>query len=126
MSKKRSRTERRFRAIQRLEEVEITVQEPCAVSWEEMNGDRSVRVCHVCNLNVYNFAGLSPDEIVALLNQHEGKLCAQFYARPDGTMTVEACDRSGENHKFERGGLVIRPHDLAPLPPDNACGGEAE
>jgi hypothetical protein len=126
MSKKRSRTERRFRAVQRLEDVEITVQEPCPVAWETMKGDRFVRFCSVCELHVYSFAGLQPDEIVALLNQHEGKLCAQFYARPDGTMTIEPCEQSVGDPKLERGGLIIRPHDLTPLPPDHASGDDPE
>jgi hypothetical protein len=111
MSKKLPRKERRFRAIRRLEDVEITVQEPCTIPWETMEGDRSVRKCPICQLNVYNFVGMSPDEILALINQHEGKLCAQFYARSDGTMTVAACDQPEADlyDPFFRGGLIISP-----------------
>lgn len=126
MSKKRSRIERRFRAVQRLEDVEITVQEPRAVSWDAMSGDRFVRLCPVCQLHVYNFAGLPPDEIVKLLNQHEGQLCAQFYARPDGTMTVEPCGHSGKESELERGGLIVRPSNSSPLPPDDSSRNKAK
>jgi hypothetical protein len=107
MSKKLPRKERRFQAIRRLEDVEIIVREPCTVSWGNMEGDRFVRKCPICQLNVYDFAGMPPDKILALINQHEGKLCAQFYARSDGTMTVESCDQSGERNRFIRGGLII-------------------
>jgi hypothetical protein len=71
-----------------------------------MEGGSYVRNCPLCHLNVYNFAGLSADEILALINQYEGKLCAQFYARADGTMTMEACDQQG-NNRLIRGGLEI-------------------
>lgn len=125
MSKKRSRIDRRFQAIQRLEDVEIKLQEPCAASWGAMNGDRFVRFCSVCELYVYNFATLSPDEIVKLLNQYEGKLCAQFYARPDGTMTVEPCGQRGAS-RLARGRVVVRPHDSATLPPNDSSGNESE
>ncbi|HEY9801322.1 MAG TPA: hypothetical protein V6D25_13265 [Leptolyngbyaceae cyanobacterium] len=106
MSKKRPRKQRRFQVIYRLEDVEIRVEKPCSFSWGEMVGDRYVRNCPLCHLNVFDFAGLSPDEILALINQYEGKLCAQFYARADGTMTVEACDQQGD-HPLIRGGLEI-------------------
>lgn len=105
MSKKRPQRVRRFRSVQRLEDVEIIVKDPCLVSWSDLVGDRHVRKCYVCQLNVYNFIGLSPQEILALINQHEGKLCAQFYARADGTMTLEPCDE--ERNQISRGGLFI-------------------
>ncbi|WP_319420142.1 hypothetical protein [Pleurocapsa sp. FMAR1] len=107
MSKKLPRKERRFQAIRRLEGVEIRVQKPCTFSWGDMQGDRLVRKCPFCCLNVYDFARMSRAQILALVNQHEGKLCAQFYARADGTMTVEPCHQSGEGDRFIRGGLII-------------------
>ncbi|HEY9646669.1 MAG TPA: hypothetical protein V6C88_09880 [Chroococcidiopsis sp.] len=116
MSKKTSRKERRLRAIRRLEDVEISVEEPCQVPWEQMTGDRLVRHCHVCDLNVYNFAGMSPEQILALVNQREGRLCAQFYAREDGTMTVNPC--SGESNELMRGGLVVSAKSDADLDTD--------
>ncbi|MGV0028944.1 hypothetical protein [Phormidesmis priestleyi] len=68
-----------------------------------MVGDRRVRKCPYCQLNVYNFMGMAPDEILEVINAHEGKLCAQFYARSDGTMTLEVCDDQGEPHRLDRG-----------------------
>lgn len=109
MSKKITRKEKRFQAIRRLEDAKIAVQNPCDVSWSDMAGERSVRKCPICQLNVYDFAGMSPDRILAVVNEYEGKLCAQFYARSDGTMTVESCNQSGEGHHLIRGRLITSP-----------------
>lgn len=46
-------------------------------------------------------------------NQYEGK-CAQFYARADGTMTVEPCDQREEMHRFMRGELIISQQEAEP------------
>lgn len=107
MSKKVSTQERRFKAIRRLEGINIILEKPCCVPWSAMRGDRRVRLCDRCNLNVYNFAGMSPDEILELINAHEGRLCAQFYVRADGVVTLQACDESEQFDRLERGGLRI-------------------
>jgi hypothetical protein len=116
VSKKRTRKDRRFQAVRRLEDVEILVEEPCTVLWRDMKGDGLVRKCYLCNFNVYDFAGMHPDQILALINQHEGKLCAQFYARSDGTMTMESCDGDHWNHLI-RGGLIVSQKPEAEQPP---------
>jgi hypothetical protein len=51
-----------------------------------MQGDDRVRYCPECKLNVYNFSALSPREIERLVAQTEGRLCARYYQRADGTM----------------------------------------
>lgn len=71
-----------------------------------MEGDDTVRKCHACQLNVYNFAGMSPEEICDVINRHGDKLCAQFYARSDGTMTIESC--AEQDHVMLRGRIAIR------------------
>lgn len=50
---------------------------------------------------------MTSDQILALINQHEGKLCAQFYARVDGTMIVEPCNERKEEHHFIRGRIIV-------------------
>ncbi len=79
MPRKVSRQEKRFQALRRLENVEIILQNLCLMSWSEMVGDRCVRKCHHCQLNVYNFTAMAPDEILEVIKAHEGKLCAQLY-----------------------------------------------
>ena len=71
-----------------------------------MEGNGYVKKCHYCQLNVYDFLGMSPDEILDLINRYEGKLCAQFYARTDGTMTLGPCSEARGN-LLERGRILI-------------------
>jgi hypothetical protein len=104
-----AKREQRLKAVRRLEDVEIINQNPCDARWQDMRGDDRVRHCFYCNLNVYNFAGLSPAEIFQIIQTHEGRLCAQFYARADGTMTLEDCDR--QEQALLRGRLVIQPRE---------------
>lgn len=102
-----SKKERRFKAVSRLDNVEIIIQEPCQVRWSDMVGDEHVRKCHYCDLNVYNFITMSPDEIINLINLHEGKICAQFYARADGTMTMAFCQERQKDYGMIRGRIVV-------------------
>lgn len=87
-----SRSEKRLKAVRRLREIEIFTQEPCAVRWDQMEGTGRVRKCLLCNLNVYDFSSMKPEEILDVIRLHEGRLCAQFFARSDGTMTIEHCN----------------------------------
>ena len=47
---------------------------PCPASWEHMKGDDRVRFCGECQLNVYNFAELSDEEVQKLILETEGRL----------------------------------------------------
>jgi hypothetical protein len=107
MSKKLSKRERRLKALQRLENIEMILENPCNVSWTEMQGSDRTRTCDRCQLTVYNFVGLPPDAILELIRQHESKLCAQLYVRADGTATLESCSTRAENLELVRGGLVV-------------------
>ncbi|BAY60448.1 hypothetical protein NIES22_05070 [Calothrix brevissima NIES-22] len=102
-----SKKERRFKAVSSLDDVEIIIQEPCQVRWADMEGNSDVRKCHYCQLNVYNFLSKSPDEIINLINLHEGKLCAQFFARYDVTMTIESCQEKQKNNGIARGKIQV-------------------
>jgi hypothetical protein len=106
-----SKKERKLKALRRLKNVEIILENPCEVSWEEMKGDDRTKECHKCQLTVYNFAGLPQAEILDLIDLHEGRLCAQFYARWDGTVTLESCNGRAENLELYRGGLVATIRD---------------
>ena len=67
------------------------IASPCSVSWESMEGDERVRHCAVCSLNVYNFAGMTREEVRALLARGEGRVCAKLYRRADGTVLTRDC-----------------------------------
>ena len=102
MSKK-SKQERRIKAVSQLENMRIILENPCHTHWGEMKGNDRTRECSICQLTVYNFLGLSQAEILDLIKLHEGKLCAQAYVRSDG-ITLESCSTRAENLKLARGG----------------------
>jgi hypothetical protein len=56
-----------------------------------MQGDARVRHCSLCNLNVYNFAEMTRDEVQALLQRSEGRVCGRLFRRADGTVLTRDC-----------------------------------
>jgi hypothetical protein len=70
---------------------QLRLASPCTASWDEMEGDEQVRFCTKCRLNVYNLAAMSSDEATKLVSAHEGRLCARFYRRADGTVLTRDC-----------------------------------
>jgi hypothetical protein len=69
----------------------INVASPCPVEWETMDGDDQVRYCTQCKLHVYNLSEMSRDEAEELVERTEGKLCARFRRRADGTVITQDC-----------------------------------
>jgi hypothetical protein len=70
---------------------ETRIATPCAANWEEMQGDDKVRFCAVCRLNVYNLSAMDVEEAAEVLANREGRLCARFYRRKDGTLITQDC-----------------------------------
>jgi hypothetical protein len=70
---------------------EVRIASPCHADWNAMSGDARVRHCAECNLDVYNFSEMSEREIDRLVEERQGRLCARFYQRPDGTMLTKNC-----------------------------------
>ncbi|HEY6970450.1 MAG TPA: carboxypeptidase-like regulatory domain-containing protein [Candidatus Angelobacter sp.] len=69
----------------------IRIASPCTADWDKMRGDDSVRHCTACNLNVYNFSAMTETEVEHLLGTRQGRLCARFYRRADGTILTQDC-----------------------------------
>jgi len=69
----------------------IQIASPCHMRWEDMAGDDRKRFCGECSLNVYNLSEMSREEAVALIGNAEGRLCAGFWRRPDGTILTRDC-----------------------------------
>ncbi|HVU64132.1 MAG TPA: hypothetical protein VHC70_09155 [Phycisphaerales bacterium] len=70
----------------------IDIASPCSARWEDMRGDDRKRRCAQCNLDVHNIAALTRDEAEAVLQGlASGRVCAQFYRRPDGTILTADC-----------------------------------
>jgi hypothetical protein len=71
----------------------IKIAAPCSADWDQMFsfGDKQVRFCSQCNLNVYNLSDMSRQEAEALINKTEGRLCVRFYRRADGSILTQNC-----------------------------------
>lgn len=70
---------------------DLRVASPCPVSWGSMSGDERVRHCRECGLNVYNISRLTRAEAERLVSTTEGRLCARFFRRADGTVLTADC-----------------------------------
>lgn len=61
------------------------------MAWDRMAGDERVRHCTACDLDVYNFASMTSEEIRELVLRTEGRLCGRLYRRADGTLLTRDC-----------------------------------
>jgi carboxypeptidase family protein len=69
----------------------IRIASPCTADWEQMKGNDRIRHCEACNLNVYNLAAFTENEIRDLVANRKGRLCGRIYQRRDGTVLTENC-----------------------------------
>jgi hypothetical protein len=69
----------------------VRVASPCPASWDAMEGDDRTRFCRECSLNVYDLSALTRAEAESLVARAEGRLCARFYRRADGTILTADC-----------------------------------
>lgn len=69
----------------------IRVATPCRADWNQMTGDERTRHCGDCKKNVYNLSNMTREEAQALIIEKEGKLCARYYQRHDGTILLKDC-----------------------------------
>jgi hypothetical protein len=63
---------------------QIHIKEPCRADWETMAGepgkpgDNSKRFCAQCEKHVHNLDALTQNQIDALFEEHQGKLCIRY------------------------------------------------
>jgi hypothetical protein len=69
----------------------LRVASPCKEDWSKMVGDDRVRFCAGCKLNVYNLSSMTDAEVKELVGKREGRVCARFYQRADGTVLTRDC-----------------------------------
>jgi hypothetical protein len=69
----------------------ISVASPCHAEWNDMSGDDKSRFCGACSKYVYNLSAMTAHEAQSLIEEHEGKMCARFYKRSDGTVLTADC-----------------------------------
>ena len=69
----------------------IKIASPCSADWNAMIGNERQRYCGQCKLNVYNLSGMTQKQAEDLIMNSEGRLCARFYRREDGTILTKDC-----------------------------------
>jgi hypothetical protein len=70
----------------------VRIASPCPMRWEDMTGDEKKRHCAQCNLSVYNLSAMTRAEAESLLaSKRDGRMCAGFYRRADGTVLTRDC-----------------------------------
>jgi hypothetical protein len=70
----------------------VSIASPCSAQWEDMSGDDVTRHCASCNLDVHNLSAMTRAEANAFLQSHtDGRICARFYRRLDGTVITQDC-----------------------------------
>jgi len=76
------------------EEFDLTnlqIASPCSVDWNTMRGDERKRFCDLCELNVYNVAGMTEKEVRELVSLANGRLCMRLMRRADGSVMTQDC-----------------------------------
>lgn len=69
----------------------VRIASPCSANWDEMIGSSRKRFCSQCSLNVYNLSEMTKTEAERLIINTEGRLCARFYRRADGSVITKNC-----------------------------------
>lgn len=93
-------SERQKQAIKKVQSV--VVQNPCSVSWDDMNGDEQTRFCSQCKLNVYNLSAMSDTEaaaVLALNGADKARPCVYFYRNKEGLIITDNCPRLLRRHR---------------------------
>ena len=57
----------------------VTVPNPCPISWEQMTGNDEIRHCATCQHKVYNISEMPKRRALKVLNQPENTVCISYY-----------------------------------------------
>jgi hypothetical protein len=82
------------------------IASPCPMRWEDMRGDEKVRHCDDCNLKVTNLSAMTRAEATVFVANVNGRVCAGFWRRADGTILTRDCPRVGRWCGPRRGGVT--------------------
>jgi hypothetical protein len=69
----------------------VRTAKPCAASWDDMEGDDQVRHCSGCDKDVFHLSHMTREDAERLVAATNGKLCARYYRRADGTILTADC-----------------------------------
>jgi len=68
---------------------QLQVVTPCSSSWEQMSGSTQngrKRFCADCDKHVFDFAQMTARQVEAVVEAHQGNLCARLTRLPDGSL----------------------------------------
>lgn len=63
----------------------------CSEEWSRMVGVGRVRACTGCKRHVYDLGGMTRDDAERLIVETEGRLCARYFQRADGSVLLRDC-----------------------------------
>ncbi len=69
----------------------LKIASPCSEDWNAMIGNDRQRFCGKCEMYVYNLSGMSKADAESMIATSEGRICARFYRRADGSVMTKDC-----------------------------------
>jgi len=75
----------------------IDVPAPCSIGWDVMAGTEQVRFCGQCQKSVYNLSAMTRRQAESVVANKQGRLCAKFERRADGTIVTRDVTRDMTN-----------------------------
>ncbi|MEZ4536714.1 MAG: hypothetical protein R3D26_17200 [Cyanobacteriota/Melainabacteria group bacterium] len=89
----------------------IKIASPCPVPWDTMEAteEERKRFCRQCSLHVYDLSGMSATEAEELIESSVGRLCVNFYQRPDGKVMTDDCPAALKalRNRYPQGGRFM-------------------
>jgi Carboxypeptidase regulatory-like domain len=67
----------------------IDVKTPCNESWDEMNGNETVRFCSHCAKNVHDISAMTRQKAEQFVKKSNGNLCVRYVKTPTGKLITE-------------------------------------
>ena len=77
----------------------LRIASPCPKDWKGMAGDDRKRFCSLCELSVYNVAGMTTHEVQELMSAGSGRMCLRLHRRADGTVITRDCPVGLRNYR---------------------------
>ena len=89
---------------------QVSIKQPCLMSWSEMDGDAAKRFCEHCQKHVHNFSEMSAQNVAQLIGSGES-ICAKIQRRSDGSIitknTISRRSWFGHFAAIATGALVV-------------------
>lgn len=94
---------------------QVSIQQPCPMSWDKMIGDDRVRFCDQCQRQVWNFFEMTDAEIAEVVRSNPESLCAQITKTRDGTLVTKDYRPTQTQFRFSMLAMMALATCLAPL-----------